>query len=69
MKSGAKAAGVSRRAFIGAAGLAAGAAGIAAAGVAASAAPTAAKSETGRRPAVGYRETQHVRRAYALARF
>lgn len=69
MKSKAKAADVSRRAFIGAAGLAAGAAGLAAAGVAAGASPAATKAEAGRRPAVGYRETEHVRRAYALARF
>lgn len=69
MKSKAKATEVSRRAFIGAAGLAAGAAGIAAAGVAAGAAPTGAKADASRRPTVGYRETEHVRRAYALARF
>lgn len=69
MKSKAKAATVSRRAFIGAAGLAAGAAGIAVSGVAAGAAPVLAKADAGRRPAVGYRETEHVRRAYALARF
>jgi hypothetical protein len=37
--------------------------------LAGAAGPGAAKAEEAKRPAVGYRETDHVRRAYALSRF
>lgn len=58
--------GVDRRAFLRGAGIAAGAAGVAAvtASPEAEAAPAADNHKS-----VGYRETDHVRRAYDLARF
>lgn len=60
---------VSRRTFIRGAAMGTGAAGIAAATLGA-ASPVQAKidNSTGRKEA-GYRETEHVRRVYALSRF
>ncbi len=55
-----------RRNFLKAAGATVGAAGIAT--VALTGAPTKSVAETKRKGA-GYRETEHVRRVYALARF
>ncbi len=60
---------ISRRAFIRGAAMGTGAAGVAAAALG-TASPVQAKIEdsTGRKEA-GYRETEHVRRVYALSRF
>ncbi len=59
---------ISRRGFLRAAGLGAGAAaGAAVAAIGSDA--RSATSEAKHRPAAGYRETEHVRRAYELARF
>ena len=59
---------ISRRAFLTRAGLTAGAAGAAAVAVGGASPAEAAQQTRGRRVA-GYRETEHVRRAYALSRF
>lgn len=57
--------GVSRRAFLLTAGLAAGGAAVSAAGTPRPAQPADPGAAVGR----GYRETEHVRRVYALSRF
>ncbi len=57
---------LSRRSFMQLAGLGAGAAGVAATGLAARPAPAKAAPES--KTAVGYRETEHVKTYYALAR-
>lgn len=59
--------GVSRRAFLGGAGLSAGAAATAIIGAPASAAQAASRNHPKRK--AGYRETEHVRRVYELSRF
>lgn len=58
---------VSRRSFLRAAGLGAAAAAGAAAGTAATVTVRPAQAKTA--PSAGYRETEHVRQVYALARF
>ena len=60
---------LSRRAFLRNAGLGAGASGVAVAALAASRPAEAAQATPSDRSAAGYRETEHVRRAYALSRF
>lgn len=60
---------ISRRAFIRGAAMGTGAAGIAAAALGApSSAQATTEGPAGRKQA-GYRETEHVRRVYALSRF
>jgi hypothetical protein len=59
---------ISRRGFLQGAGKGAAAA-AAVTALAGAAAPDAAKAAEAKRPVAGYRETDHVRRAYALARF
>lgn len=61
--------GVSRRGFLRGAGLGAGAAGVAAVSLTAVASTGTASEADPKRRAAGYRETEHVRRAYELARF
>ncbi|MCW5698906.1 MAG: formate dehydrogenase [Rhodospirillales bacterium] len=60
---------MSRRAFLRNAGLGAGASGVAAVALAGSRPAEAAAESASGRPAAGYRETEHVRRVYALSRF
>ena len=59
---------IPRREFLKTAGLAAGAAGVAGAALSGRSAEAATAQPTGR-PRVGYRETEHVRTYYDLARF
>lgn len=59
---------LARRDFLKVVGPAAGAVGIAAAVVSGAPTKSAASSETGRKNS-GYRETEHVRKYYELARF
>jgi hypothetical protein len=60
---------MSRRAFITRAGLTAGTAGAAVVALSGERTAAAASGASGGRPVAGYHETEHVRRAYELARF
>ena len=60
---------ISRRAFLKNAGLGAGASGVAVVALASDRRAEATTTSAPARPAAGYRETEHVRRAYALSRF
>lgn len=57
--------GIDRRGFLGAVGLGAGAAAV----IASTPKSEAASTETAEDKSVGYRETDHVRRAYEVAKF
>jgi nitrous oxide reductase len=60
---------ISRRAFLRGSAVGAGAAGVAATALGAAAPAHAKTHDTAGRQEAGYRETEHVRRVYALSRF
>ncbi|MCP5366164.1 MAG: twin-arginine translocation signal domain-containing protein [Hyphomicrobiales bacterium] len=64
-----KAAPIARRQFLKTAGLGAGAAGVAATALAVKAPEADAAAAPAGKPRAGYRETDHVRRYYELAKF
>jgi hypothetical protein len=69
MSKQAKAERISRRAFLRGAAVGAGAAGVAATALGAATPAHAKTDDTAGRQEAGYRETEHVRRVYALSRF